>query len=112
MEKKITYVEAVTVAIESGALAPEVVERLEALKASLEKRSKGSKKPTKEQIENEALRAKIVESAEAGKAYTLSEVGELIGGGFSSQKLSALVKGIEGVEKSYEKGKAYFVIKA
>lgn len=63
MTKKITYVEAISKAIE-GDLSPEVVEKLEALKASIAKRSGAERKPTARQNENAVVRERLVEFIE------------------------------------------------
>ena len=109
MAEKITYISALTSGIESlkavEGFSPDEIAKLEALKASLERRASGERKPSKEQVANDALRAKIYEAMEPGKAYTLSEINELIGESFSTQKLSGLIRTIEGIEKSKTSGK-------
>ena len=109
MAEKITYISALTSGIESlkavEGFSPDEIAKLEALKASLERRASGERKPSKEQVANDALRAKIYEAMEVGKAYTLSEINELIGENFSTQKLSGLIRTIEGIEKSKTSGK-------
>ena len=78
MTKKITYVEAISKAIE-GDLSPEVVEKLEALKASIAKRSGAERKPTARQNENAVVREAIVEYinenyAEGSDGFTVSDL--------------------------------------
>ena len=57
---KLTYAMAIDSAI-NGNVTDEVREKLEALKTQLAKRNKGTRKPTKTQRANEALKAEIVE---------------------------------------------------
>lgn len=82
----------------------------------LEKRKSGKKGLTKTQKENEGVKELILTAlAESGEKMTVSEVIGCEGlGGFSNQKISALLRQlIEAgkVEKTMEGKKAYFSIK-
>ncbi len=79
-EKKMTYIDAINEAL-AGKLTDEVRDKLEALIESLAKRkAHKSGKPTKKQVENEALRTEIlVKMAEVGEPMTAGAVGELFG---------------------------------
>lgn len=85
----------------------ETVEKLEALKAQLAKRSSGNRKPSKAQVANEALKGEIV--AMLTERKTATEVAEAFE--ISNQKASALLTALvkaDAIERTVEKGKAYF----
>ena len=88
---KMTYAVALEVAINSVSDS-EVREKLEALKASIEKRNSGVRKPTKTQRENESLKEQMVEFLADGEAFTASAVAEQFG--ISNQKASALLNAL------------------
>lgn len=114
MEKKLTYVEALSIAIE--AVADEAVkEKLMALRAQTEKRNSGEKKPTKNQVANEGLKDAILEVLADGKARTITEIAEAVPTleGASPQKVSALLTQLKkagAVVREEIKRKAYFGI--
>ena len=94
MSKKMSYVVAVESAIK-GELTDEVIERLEALKASLEKRaSRKSEGPTKAQKENAELAGRIADAMVAGEVYDTDGIkgllDELVNA--TPQKVSPLMK--------------------
>lgn len=83
------------------------MERLDALKAQLAKRSGGSRKPSKAQVANESLKADIVSALTERK--TATEVAKQFD--ISNQKASALLTALvkaDAIERTVEKGKAYF----
>ena len=107
---KMTYVNALDVVINGGEMTEEVKEKLTALKAQLEKRASGERKPTKAQKENEGIKAEILAllGAEGKQCKTIAE--EL---GISGQKCSALLKQLVdgGVAEKYtEKRVTYFKV--
>ena len=111
---KMTYVTAIEAAL-NGTLTDEVVEKLEALKASLVKRNSGNKAPTKTQKENEAIKAEILNFLADGEKHTVSEimagVPSLANG--SNQKATALVSALykaQLIVREEIKRKAYFSI--
>ena len=115
--KKITKLEVVTMMLaDESIVANEVFKSyLENEKVLLEKK-KGSKKPTKNQEENESFKAIITEVlASAEKPMT---IGELIKSderfaNFSTSKMTSLVKALKDngvVTRTVEKGKAYFAL--
>lgn len=79
----------------------------------LAKKNSADKKPTKVQVENEGIKAEILEGMEVGKAYTITDlikevpaIAEL-----SNQRVSALVRQLVAdgsVVRTEEKRKAYF----
>ena len=111
MEKKMTYVDAINMAIE-GNLTNEAIEKLEALMVSLQKRNAHkSGKPTKTQVANEAVKVAILEVLADGEAHQCKAVAEALG--ISPQKASALLSQLvkaEKVEKFAEKRVTYFKV--
>lgn len=110
---KMTYVAALSFVLENCPDLPtEVAEKLTALKAQTEKRNTADRKPTKAQLANETLKAKVAEVLTAEPA-TVTELmardAELAA--LSNQKVSALVNALvdEGrAVKSVDKRKSYF----
>ena len=109
--KKMSYVVAVEKAI-NGELSDEVIERLTALRASLEKRaSRKSEGPTKAQKENLVLAEKVIEAMESGVDYTNADIAGLVPEleGATPQKISPLMKLLgERVTSEKVKGKAVY----
>jgi hypothetical protein len=92
--KKMSYVVAVEKAI-NGELTDEVIERLTALRASLEKRASHKQEgPTKAQKENLALAEKVLAEMEPGVNYGNAEITGLVPEleGATPQKVSPLMK--------------------
>ena len=92
--KKISYVVALNTVITGGEITDEIRERLEALKASLEKRNTRKAGPTKAQKANAELAEKIFDAMEPDVVYATADIGKLVPelDGASSQKISALMK--------------------
>ena len=104
---KMTYVNALDVAIVAVADNAEVAEKLTALRAQIAKKNTAERKPTKTQVANDALKGQIVDALI--EPATASEVAEKFG--ISNQKASALLTAMvkDGiVERTVEKRKAYF----
>lgn len=77
--KKMSYVNAIDVVLNGNEMTDEVRERLEALKASLAKRTATKRTgPTKTQIANAAMAEQIVVAMVAGTAYTIAEIKGLV----------------------------------
>lgn len=76
--KKTTSISALTAAIEeltAIGFNPDVVEKLEAIKASYEKKAEAARgKASTKGAENAAIGEKIVAEMEQGKSYTLSDI--------------------------------------
>ncbi len=104
-----TYVDALTVAID--ALDGEVAEKLTALREQVAKK-RTSSKPTKTQIENEKIKGEILDIlARADSGMKVGEIAEVLEGGYTSQKVSALLRQMVAagkVEKVYDKKVALF----
>ena len=106
---KMTYVEALNVALEAVENA-EVVEKLEALKAQLEKRN-ASKGQTKAQKANEGLKAEILAFVGEAGAVRAGDVAPQFD--ISGQKASALLNQLvkaEALEKFAEKKATFFKV--
>ena len=89
---KMTYVNALDVVLAGGEMTDEVIEKLNALKASLVKRNAktGTRKPTKTQKENAEIKAQIVEFLADKDPMKAGDIGAAFE--FSTQKASALLK--------------------
>ena len=106
---KMTYVEALAIAINALEDA-EAVEKLEALKAQLEKRN-ASRGQTKAQKANEGLKAEILAFVGEAGAVRAGDVATHFG--VSGQKASALLNQLvkaEALEKFAEKKVTFFKV--
>ena len=109
--EKMTIVKQYEAIIEKAreVLSPAEIEFLEK-RAELHAKKNASRKPTKAQEENEAIKAEILAFLEDGKSYTITEIQKAMGLE-SNQKTSALVRQLKDnglVVRSESKGKAYF----
>lgn len=75
MEKKITYAQALNTVLsnENIVLASDVREKLEALLASVSKKS-GEKKDTAQQVENAKMVERIYQEMKANRTYSIAEL--------------------------------------
>ena len=110
--KKMTYVEALNIAI-ATVDNEEAVERLTALRDATVKRNSAERKPTKVQEANEGIKTEILEFLADGEKHTVSEIMEGVASlnGASNQKAASLVRQLKdaGVLVREEiKRKAYF----
>lgn len=111
-----TNVKAIGYVLENCVLPDEVFEKIKNIKASLEKKSTGKKKVTKDDLERQEIKDTIFNflTENEGSQYTITEIMHNIEGynKYSNQKLSALVKQLmaEGLVEREEdgKGKAVF----
>lgn len=115
--EKLTYVTALTYAIENGNLPAEIAEKLTALRTQQEKRNTGEKKPTKAQEANVGIKQVILTALEGQEAKTVSEIQTLAPelAELSNQKVASLVRQLveEGkLIRLEEKRKAYFKLNA
>ena len=111
--EKLTYVTALTYAIENGNLPAEIAEKLIALRTQQEKRNTGEKKPTKVQEANVGIKQVILTALNGQEAKTVSEIQTLAPelAELSNQKVASLVRQLveEGkLIRIEEKRKAYF----
>lgn len=112
--KKMTYVEALNIAIATVDNS-EAVERLTALRDATIKRNSADRKPTKTQEANEAIKADILAVMADGTARTVTEImGEVASlEGASNQKAASLVRQLcdsNALVREEIKRKAYFKI--
>lgn len=112
MEKKMTYAQALEIAIATLGEG-EVTDKLTALKAQIEKRNAGERKPSKVQIANEGIKADILAYLADGENHTVTEIMEGVPSlaDASNQKAATLVTQLvkaELVTRSEIKRKAYF----
>lgn len=116
MAEKMTYTKALEMVINGYELAPEVAEKLKALKDSLNKKHE-NRKPTAKQKDNESLKERIFEALEIlEKGVTVTELqkSDPMFEDFSNQKLSALCNQLykeDKIDKFVEKGRSYFKVK-
>ena len=115
MSNKITYVSALTTAIENpSALTSEEVEKLSALRESIAKRnSVKSTKPTKKQVENENIGSDILNAMVHGVSYSIADLRHDVDSiaDFTSQKISPIMNKLaesNKVVKETIKGKVYY----
>ena len=95
--KKMSYVSALDAVLGGSDVEGEVAERLEALKASLEKRaSRKPNGPTKAQRANAEIAGHIVEAMESGVCYSTTEIAGLVPAleGATPQKVTGVMKGL------------------
>ena len=72
-------------------------------------RKRTSTKPTKRQVENAVLKERIAEVLDTENGVTASEIVKLIGDeGLTNQRVSALLRQMDGVRKETVKGKSLF----
>ena len=89
-ENKMTYVKAIECAI-NGEMTDEVVEKLNALKASIEKRNASrSGKPTKAQVANIEFGERIVAEIAEGEGYTCADIAKMFD--VTTQKVAPIIK--------------------
>lgn len=115
--EKMTNLKAVAYVLENYELPADVAEKMEKIKASLEKKASGERKPTVTQVVNAGLKATILAymAEQPDRLFSISElikeVPELEG--LSTQKvspmMSSLVKEFK-VVRIEEKRKAFFKI--
>lgn len=117
MTKKEMFAQVIAMAngTEISATREEIVAFAEHEIELLEKKSSGSSKPTKTQVENEGYKSAILEIlAEADRPLTISEMMEDSRlEGLKNQRVSALVtqlKKAEQVVRTEDKKKAYFAL--
>lgn len=91
---------------------PDLVAFIEHELELLAKKNSADKKPTAQQVANEALKTAILEGMEEGKLYTITELMKAVPelADLTNQRVSALVRQMLGVsiERIEDKRKAYF----
>lgn len=113
--EKMTNVKALEFVLANCEVPTDVAEKLEKMKASFEKKNKGERKPTANQMANKEYADAIVAFLADGEKYTVTDltkkVGILAENEVSGQRCSAIIRGLiaDGVVVREEiKRKAYF----
>ena len=110
--EKITNVKALAYVLENAELPAEIREKVEKMKAQFEKKNSAEKKPTANQVANQAIVDGILAEMKEGVLYTITDMikGLPSCAELTNQKVSALIKPLIGVsiERVEEKRKAYF----
>jgi hypothetical protein len=114
---KVTNKSALNFVLEHYDVPTDVAEKLKGMVAAIERKSAAPKKPTAAQEANEGIKATIVAflAENFDRGFTVTEIGKSVDelGGYSNQKLSALLRQLrmEGKVENYtEKRKTYFKI--
>jgi len=114
---KTTYRSAVEYAVKNLQDAPQdVLDKLTALAASLEKKSGAERKPTATQVANEGYKSAIVDFlGNCDKPQTVTDILKGVAAleGFSNQKVSALMTQLVNagaVVKTSDKRRSYFAL--
>lgn len=112
---KMTQKMAIAYVIDNCDVPVEVLEKLEAMKATLERKSAatGNRKPTATQVANEGHKQVILDSMDPDRLYTITEMTKEFDFGteVSVNKCSALIRQLVqagAVERVEDKRKAYF----
>lgn len=111
--EKMTNAKAINYVLENCELPTDVVEKLEKIKTSIEKKNSADKKPTANQVENANFKNDIVAFMEVGKSYTIGDLMKSVPSldDISNQRVSAIVKQMVDakiVNREEIKRKAYF----
>ena len=110
--EKMTNVKALNYVLANCELTDEVREKVEKMKAQFEKKNSAEKKPTANQVANQAIVEGILAEMEEGKLYTITDMMKELPSckEQSNQKVSALIRPLIGVsiERVVDKRKAFF----
>lgn len=113
---KMTNVKAIEFVLTNCADLPtEVVEKLNAMKASFEKKSSAERKPTATQVENANHKEAILNALASGEKMTITDLMKAVPelGELSNQRVSAIVRQLilsGEVVRTEDKRKAFFSI--
>lgn len=111
--EKITNVKALSYILTNCELPEEVKAKVEAMKASYEKKASAERKPTATQTENANFKAEILSFLADGNKYTITDLMKGIPSiaDLSNQRVSAIVRQLVTsgeIMRVEEKRKAYF----
>ena len=113
--EKMTNVKALAYVLANCELPADVMEKITNIHASYTKKASatGERKPTANQIENEALKASIHAEMKADTSYRVADILKTFKcvAGLSSSKVTAMLTQMvtaNMAERSVEKGKAYY----
>ena len=113
---KMTNVKAIEFVLTNCADLPtEIVEKLNAMKASFEKKSSAERKPTPTQVENANHKEAILNALASGEKMTITDLMKAVPelGELSNQRVSAIVRQLilsGEVVRTEDKRKAFFSI--
>lgn len=115
MSNKISYASVIADVLNGEPLTNERIEKLTALKASLEKRATRKAGPTKVQLANAAIGDEIMATLTAGEVYTISDVANAVPSlaGATPQKVGPILRHLRDAGKLTEikvKGKPAYSI--
>ena len=111
--EKITNVKALSYILTNCELPEEVKAKVEAMKASYEKKATAERKPTPTQTENANFKASILAVLADGNQYTVTDLMKAVPelADLSNQRVSAIVRQLTltgEVQRIEDKRKAYF----
>ena len=110
--EKMTNVKALNYVLANCELTDEVREKVEKMKAQFEKKNSSEKKPTANQVANQAIVEGILAEMEEGVLYTITDMIKSLPScaDLTNQKVSALIKPLLGIsiERVEDKRKAFF----
>ena len=111
--EKMTNVKALSYILTSCDLPEDVKSKVEAMKASYEKKASAERKPTPTQTENAGYKASILAVLADGNQYTISDLMKAVPelADLSNQRVSAIVRQLTltgEVQRIEDKRKAYF----
>ena len=114
---KMTTVKAIDYVLTSCEIPEDVREKLEHMKAQAIKKNSAERKPSAKQVENDAIRAEILEflNSDADRGFRISEIcaGVPALNGASSQKVSGLLRTLflnGQIDKYIDKRVTYFKV--
>ena len=111
--EKMTNSKALAFVLANAELPTDVREKIENIKASIDKKNSAERKPTATQTENVGFKTAILNGMESGKAYTIGDLMKAIPeiADLTNQRVSAIVRQLKDdglVIREEGKRKAYF----
>lgn len=111
--EKMTNSKALAFVLANAELPADVREKIENIKASIDKKNSAERKPTATQTENVGFKTAILNGMESGKAYTIGDLMKAIPeiADLTNQRVSAIVRQLKDdglVTREEVKRKAYF----
>lgn len=111
--EKMTNSKALAFVLANAELPTDVREKIENIKASIDKKNSAERKPTATQVENADFKNAILDGMESGKAYTIGDLMKAIPeiAELTNQRVSAIVRQLKDdglVTREEIKRKAYF----
>lgn len=111
--EKMTNSKALAYVLANCEVPTDVKEKLENIKASIDKKNSAERKPTATQTENAGFKTAILDGMESGKAYTIGDLMKAIPeiSDLTNQRVSAIVRQLKDdglVIREEIKRKAYF----